>query len=214
MGSLNWMRINCPLFIARMGKIAPPAPIPGSISNTSVTLGWRSNSTTSGWPYVDHGFNVSLKWCSKYQPELCNTSEAVFNVTGHLDQWVMTASDLRPYTVYQVNYTVHSLSRWVYSAFVYCVTSRASFLLEVLVSDCVGVWSRTADIRSIDRYPDVGFWFTQLTTSPSPSRCFGRQSDFCHVGSTSLPKRTLGVLLSDYSRSLIPSCWKLPRFSG
>ena len=33
---------------------------------------------------------------------MCNTSEAVFNASGHLDQWVMTASDLRPYTFYQV----------------------------------------------------------------------------------------------------------------
>lgn len=95
------------LVAARMGRIAAPIPIPGSISNTSVTLEWKWNSTALGWIHLNPAINVSLKWCYS-QPEMCSTWEAVPNATsGRSGQSLMTVNELRPYTSYRVSKPCH-----------------------------------------------------------------------------------------------------------
>jgi len=89
-----------------MGRIAAPIPIAGSISNTSVTLEWKWNSTGLGWLHMNHAINVSIKWCHS-QPEMCSTWEAVPNATGRSGQSLVTVNELRPYTIYRVSKSCH-----------------------------------------------------------------------------------------------------------
>ena len=104
-----------------MGRIAAPIPIPGSITNTSVTLEWKWNSTAVdvGWLHLNPSMNVSLKWCHSQQQqqqqqqqqktEMCSTWEAVPSVTGRSGQSLVTVNALRPYTSYRVSKAMSSL---------------------------------------------------------------------------------------------------------
>lgn len=89
--------------IGRIGSIAAPFLIRGSVTNTSLALGLKWNSTVFGWLHFNRVVKVAFRWCS-HDSKICGSWEDVSDAVELSGQSQVVINDLQPYSTYRVSY--------------------------------------------------------------------------------------------------------------